>query len=114
MSRIRLMSLELTEAVSHEHNAALEAVHRAQARALHLGEMLLQVRQELGPVVWDHWLENGCPIPARAARRTSNHLSTPPPPPVFCSPSLLGSGGRRCLLTRRFHIAFVPFGDPLH
>jgi hypothetical protein len=62
------MSPGLTEAIRHEHNATIEAVHRAQARALHLGTLLLDVRQELGPVVWDHWVENQCPIPAGAAR----------------------------------------------
>jgi len=34
--------------------------------------MLLEVRQELGPVVWDYWLEKQCPIPAGAARRYAN------------------------------------------
>ncbi len=66
------MSPELAEAIRHEHNATVEAVHRAQARARHLGEMLLQVRQELGPVVWNYWLDTRCPIPARAARRYAN------------------------------------------
>ncbi len=50
----------------------VEAVQRVHARALQLGEMLLEVRQELGPVVWNHWLDNGCPIPAGAARRYAN------------------------------------------
>jgi hypothetical protein len=47
------MSPDIAEAIRHEHNATMEAVHRAQARTLHLGEMLLQVRQELGPVLWN-------------------------------------------------------------
>ena len=63
------MTPKLVEGIRHEHNATVEAVHRAQARALHLGEMLLQVRRELGPVVWNHWIENQCPIPTGAARR---------------------------------------------
>jgi len=66
------MSPDLLEALRREHNATVEAVQRAQARALHLGEMLLQVRQEFGPVVWDYWLEHGCPIPSGAARRYAN------------------------------------------
>ena len=66
------MSPDITAAIRSEHNATVEAVHRAQARALHLGEMLLEVRQELGPVVWNHWLDHGCPIPAGAARRYAN------------------------------------------
>ena len=49
------MSPDIAEAIRHEHNATVEAVHRAQARALHVGEMLLQVRDELGPVVWNHF-----------------------------------------------------------
>ena len=66
------MSPELVEAIRHEHNATVEVVHRAQARALHLGDMLLQVHQELGPVAWDFWLQHRCPIPAGAARRYAN------------------------------------------
>ena len=50
------MSPNLHEAIRSEHNATLEAVHRAQAHALHLGEMLLQVRQELGKAEWEFWL----------------------------------------------------------
>jgi hypothetical protein len=64
--------MSLAEAIWHEHNATVEAVHRAQARALHLGEMLLQVRDELGPVVWEMWLQHRCPIPTGAARRYAN------------------------------------------
>ena len=44
----------------------------AHRHVLHLGEMLLQVRQELGSVVWDYWVENQCPIPAAGARRYAN------------------------------------------
>ncbi len=66
------MSPEIAESIRHEHNATVEAVQRAQARALHLGEMLLEVRQELGPVLWNHWLDTRCPIPAGAARRYAN------------------------------------------
>jgi hypothetical protein len=40
------MFSDLLEAIGHEHNATVEAVHRAQARALHVGEMLLQVRDD--------------------------------------------------------------------
>ena len=50
----------------------MEAAQRAQARALHLGEMLLEVRQQLGKAEWEFWLEYGCPIPAGAARRYAN------------------------------------------
>ena len=66
------MSPELAEAIRHEHDATVAAVARAQARALHLGEMLLQVRQELGKAEWESWLRHGCPIPAGAARRYAN------------------------------------------
>ena len=60
------------EAIHHEHQATTAAVRHAQARALHLGEMLLEVRQELGQAEWEFWLEHGCPIPATAARRYAN------------------------------------------
>ena len=63
---------EIIEAIRSEHNAVVEASQRAHARALHLGEMLLQVRQELGPVAWEFWLRHRCPISARAARRYAN------------------------------------------
>jgi hypothetical protein len=35
------MAPKLAETIRREHNATMQAVHRAQARALHLGEMLL-------------------------------------------------------------------------
>lgn len=38
------------EAIHYEHQATVEAAWRAHARALHLGTLLLEVRQELGPV----------------------------------------------------------------
>lgn len=66
------MPPDIAEAIRSEHNATLEAVHRAQARALHLGEILLHVRQELGPIGWETWLTHRCPIPASAARRYAN------------------------------------------
>jgi hypothetical protein len=62
----------IAAAIRHEHNATVEAVRHAQARALHLGTLLLEVRQELGPVAWGYWLDHGCPIPAGAARRYAN------------------------------------------
>ena len=49
----RTMSLDIADAIRHEHNATLEAVQPAQARALHLGTLLLELRQELGPVAWE-------------------------------------------------------------
>ncbi len=69
---ICFMSPELAETLRHEHNRVVEAVHRVQARALHVGGLLLEVRDELGTVVWNYWIENGCPIPAGAARRYVN------------------------------------------
>jgi len=66
------MAPDLLHAIRHEHNATVEAVYRAQARALLLGALLLEVRDELGPVVWNHWLDHSCPMPAGAARRYAN------------------------------------------
>ena len=63
---------ELLEAIRHEHNATVEAAQRAQARALHLGEMLLHVRDQLGKAKWGIWVRYGCPIPEGAARRYAN------------------------------------------
>ena len=47
---------EIAEAIRSEHNAVVEASQRAHARALQLGEMLLEVRQELGKAEWEFWL----------------------------------------------------------
>jgi hypothetical protein len=60
--------------IRHEHNATVEAVHRARARALHLGSLLLEVRQELGKAEWERWLEHGCPMPTEAARRYADKV----------------------------------------
>ena len=49
-------ALEPAEALRHEHDATLEGIQRAQARALHQGEMLLQARQDLGKDEWDYCL----------------------------------------------------------
>ena len=66
------MSPDITEAIRHEHNATVAAVRHAQARALHLGALLLEVRQELGQVQWEFSLQHQCPIPAGTARRYAN------------------------------------------
>lgn len=42
------MSAGLVEAICHEHNAAIEAAPRAQARALHLSVFLLVVCRSIG------------------------------------------------------------------
>jgi len=63
------MPPDIAEAIRHEHNATTVAVRHAQARALHLGELLLEVRLELGSVGWERWLAHGCPMPAGAARQ---------------------------------------------
>ncbi len=64
--------MSLPEAIRHEHNATMEAIQRAQARALHLGSLLLEVRDELGRAKWEFWLRHRCPIPEGAARRYAN------------------------------------------
>ncbi len=66
------MSPDIAEAIRHEHDATVQAVHLAQARALHLGSLLLEVRAELGPTGWETWLQHRCPIPAETARRYAN------------------------------------------
>ena len=66
------MDSELREAICHEHNAIVVAVQRAQARALHVGALLLEVRDALGTTDWEVWLQTRCPIPAGAARRYAN------------------------------------------
>ena len=50
----------------------VEAIQRAHARALHLGALLLEMREELGPEGWEFWLQHRCPISATAARRYAN------------------------------------------
>ena len=66
------MSPELIEAIRHEHNATVDAVHRAQARAVHVGELLLEIRETMEPFAWITWLETKCPIPKTAAHRYLN------------------------------------------
>ncbi len=66
------MSPELTEAIRHEHNATVEAVHRAQSRAVNVGELLLEIRATMEPFAWITWLDERCPIPKSAAHRYLN------------------------------------------
>ena len=66
------MSPELIEAIRHEHNATVDAVHRAQARAVHVGELLLEIRETMEPFAWIQWLDTKCPIPKSAAHRYLN------------------------------------------
>jgi hypothetical protein len=66
------MAPEITAAIRHEHNATVEAVHRAQARAVNVGELLLEIRETMEPFAWITWLETKCPIPKTAAHRYLN------------------------------------------
>ncbi len=66
------MSPDITEAIRHEHNATVEAVQRAQSRAVHVGELLLEIRATMEPFAWITWLETKCPIPKSAAHRYLN------------------------------------------
>lgn len=66
------MSPDIAEAIRHEHSATVETIQRAQARALHLGTLLLEVKNELGKAEWELWLQYRCPIPGEAARRYAN------------------------------------------
>ena len=66
------MSPEILRAIRHEHNCTVEAVHRAQARAVNVGELLLEIRAAMTPFAWIQWLETGCPIPKTAAHRYLN------------------------------------------
>jgi hypothetical protein len=63
------VSAELAEAIRSEHNATVEAVHRAQSRAVHVGKLLLEIRETMEPFAW---LETKCPIPKTAAHRYLN------------------------------------------
>ncbi len=66
------MSPDLAEALRHEHNATVEAVQRAQVRAVNVGELLLEIRSTMDPFTWITWLETKCPIPKSAAHRYLN------------------------------------------
>ena len=66
------MSPDIAEAIRHEHNATVDAVHRAQARAVHVGELLLEIRATMSPFAWVQWLDTKCPIPKTAAHRYLN------------------------------------------
>ena len=66
------MSPDIAEAIRSEHNATVEAVHRAQSRAVHVGELLLEIRETMNPFAWVQWLDTKCPIPKTAAHRYLN------------------------------------------
>ena len=66
------MSPEIAEAIRSEHNATVEAGQRAQARAVNVGELLLEIRNTMDPFAWITWLETKCPIPKSAAHRYLN------------------------------------------
>ncbi len=59
--------MSLAEAIRSEHNATVEAVQRA--RAVHVGELLLELRGKMEPFAWIQWLDTKCPIPKSAAHR---------------------------------------------
>lgn len=64
--------LELAKAIRHEHNATMEAARRSRASALHLGTLLLDVRQAFGKAKCETWLRHRRPIPEGAAKRYAN------------------------------------------
>ena len=63
------MSPDIAEAIRSEHNEAVQAVQRAQARAVNVGELLLEIRATMAPFAWITWLDTKCPIPKTAAPR---------------------------------------------
>ncbi len=64
--------MSLVEAIRHEHKATLEAATLANARVVHVGELLLEIRATMEPFAWITWLETKCPIPKSAAHRYLN------------------------------------------
>ncbi len=66
------MSPELADAIRHEHNATVEAVQHAQARAVIVGELLLEIRGTMDPFSWCLWLDTKCPIDKSTAHRYLN------------------------------------------
>ena len=66
------MSPELLATIRQEHNAAMQAVQHAQARAVHVGELLLEVRETMDPFSWCLWLDTKCPIDRSTAHRYLN------------------------------------------
>ncbi len=65
------MSPDIAEAIRSEHNEVVQAVQRAQARAVNVGELLLEIRSTMEPFAWIQWLDTKCPIPKSAAHRLS-------------------------------------------
>jgi hypothetical protein len=43
------MSPDIAKAIRSEHNATVQAVHRAQARAVNIDELLLEIRETMEP-----------------------------------------------------------------
>ena len=66
------MTREILEAIRHEHSATVETAQRAQARAVHVGKMLLELRATMETLAWMQWLDTKCPIPKSAAHRYLN------------------------------------------
>ena len=64
--------MSLAEAIRSEHNATMQAAQHAQARAVHVGELLLEIRATMSPFAWIQWLDERCPIPKSAAHRYLN------------------------------------------
>jgi len=69
---IGFMFPELAESLRHEHKATVEAATPANARAVHVGELLLEIRETMEPFAWITWLETKFPTPKTAAHRYLN------------------------------------------
>ena len=66
------MSPELLATIRREHNATVEAVQHAQAKAVNVGELLLEIRGTMDPFSWCLWLDTKCAIDRSTAHRYLN------------------------------------------
>ena len=66
------MSPDLLATIRQEHNATVKAVQQAQAKAVHVGELLLEIRGTMDPFSWCQWLDQKCPIDRSTAHRYLN------------------------------------------
>ena len=66
------MSPDVLVTIRSEHAATVEAVQRAQAKAVNVGELLLEIRGTMDPFSWCLWLDTKCPIDKSTAHRYLN------------------------------------------
>ena len=66
------MPPDVLATIRREHAATVKAVQHAQARAVTVGELLLEIRGTMDLFKWVEWLDSSCPIDKSTAHRYLN------------------------------------------